>query len=136
MKKPADSVWFYKQTTEKTELNPNGIKQSQIGKKPSQTEPKPEKPSQTEKTEPNQKNRVKPSQNRKNRAKQKKPSQTRKTESNRFELVFVLKNQTESKPVGSNRFQFFFFLNFVLVIFFDKNRTERKIITPTIRSIF
>jgi hypothetical protein len=37
----------------------------------------------------------------------KKPSQTRKTEPNRFEPVFVLKNQTEPKLVGLNRFRFF-----------------------------
>jgi hypothetical protein len=54
----------------------------------------------------------------KNRAKtkpnRKKPSQT---ESNQFEPVFVLKNRTEPKPVGLNRFRFF--LNFFsLVIFF------------------
>jgi hypothetical protein len=47
------------------------------------TEPK---PSQTEKTEPNRK----------------KPSQ------NQFEPVFIQKNWTEPKPVGLNRFRFFF----------------------------
>jgi hypothetical protein len=72
----------------------------------------------------------------KNRAKPKKPSQTEpkpsqtgKTEPNRFEPVFSLKNRTEPKPVGLNRFRFgfgFFFKkkNFGLVTFFDKNRTE------------
>jgi hypothetical protein len=61
----------------------------------------------------------------KNRAKPKKPSQTKKTEPNRFEPVFSLKNRTEPKPVGLNRFRFFFFKKkFGLVIFFDKNRTE------------
>jgi hypothetical protein len=50
------------------------------------TEPKPEK------TEP----------------KPKKPSQTGKNEPNRFEPVFVLKNRTEPKPVGLNRFRFGF----------------------------
>jgi hypothetical protein len=62
----------------------------------------------TEKTESNP-NRKKPEKNRakpeKNRVK---PSQTEKTEPNRFESVFVLKNQTTPKPVGLNRFQFGF----------------------------
>ena len=71
------------------------------------------------------KNRAKPSHNRKNRAK------LEKTEPNWFELVFILKNQTET-----SRFGFGFFLkknNFNLVIFVGKNRTESKIITPTRR---
>jgi hypothetical protein len=38
----------------------------------------------------------------------KKPSQTEKTKPNRFELVFVLKNRIELKPVGLNRFRFGF----------------------------
>jgi len=37
--------------------------------------------------------------------KQKKPE---KNEPNRFEPVFSLKNRTEPKPVGLNRFQLFF----------------------------
>jgi hypothetical protein len=86
LKKPAGSVRFYKQKTEKTELNRTRQK---TGKKPSQTEPK---PSQTGKTEPNQKNRAK----------------TGKTEPNRFEPVFALKNRTEPKPVGLTRFWFGF----------------------------
>jgi hypothetical protein len=55
-----------------------------------------------QKTEPNpnKKNRKKPSQTWKNRAK------TEKTEPNQFELVFVLKNRTEPKPVGLNLFRF------------------------------
>ena len=56
------------------------------------------------KNEPNW-NRKKPSQNQKNQAK------TEKTEPNRFELVFALKNQTETgrfDPVWV-RFRFFFF---------------------------
>jgi hypothetical protein len=76
------------------------------------------------KNEPNR-NRKKPSQNQKNQAK------TEKTEPNRFELVFALKNQTETgrfDPVWV-RFRFFF-LKFDLVTFFDKNRTEQKMITP------
>jgi hypothetical protein len=55
-------------------------------KKPNQIEPEPKK------TEPN----------RKYQAKLEKPSQ------NLFEPVFVLKNQTEPKPVGLIRFRFFF----------------------------
>jgi hypothetical protein len=47
----------------------------------------------TEKTEPNP-----------NQKNQKKPSQTKKTESNRFEPVFILKNQIKPKSVGLNQF--------------------------------
>jgi len=66
----------------------------------------------TEKTEPNP-NRKKPE---KNRAK---TGKSKKTKPNRFEPVFVLKNRTELKPVGLNRFQFgFFFFKFGLVSFF------------------
>jgi hypothetical protein len=65
----------------------------------------------TKKTKPNrtrtETNREKNEPNRKNRAKPKKPSQTKKTEPNRFEPVFVLKNRTEPKSVGLNRFRFF-----------------------------
>jgi hypothetical protein len=50
------------------------------------------------KTEPNP-NRKKPEKN---------PSQTEKTELKRFEPVFALKNRTEPKPVGLNRFRFGF----------------------------
>jgi len=111
-KKPAGSVRFrfYKQKTEKTEP----------------------KPSQTEKTKPNRKkpsqNRKKPSQNRENRAK------TGKTEPNRFEPVFALKtpNRTETgrfDPV-SVRVRFFFKKKIsVWLLFFNKNRTEPKMIT-------
>jgi hypothetical protein len=105
LKKPAGLVWFrfYKQKT-------------------NQTEPKP--------TKNRKKNQAKTGKNRENRAK------TGKTEPNRFEPVFALKKQTEPKPVGLTRFRFgfgFFFQkknNFGLVTFFDKNRTEPKIITP------
>ena len=76
-------------------------------KKPSQTEPKPRKPSQ----------------NRKNRAKPvwtgfclKKPN---RTETGRFDPVSVF---------------FFKKKNFGLVIFFDKNRIEPKIITPNLKN--
>jgi hypothetical protein len=74
LKKPTGLVRFrfYKPKTEKTKPKKNGAK--------------------PEKTEPN----------RKNRAKLEKPSQTKKADSNRFELVFILKNQTEQKPVGLN----------------------------------
>ena len=104
MKKPASSVRFYKQKTEKTEPNRNRQK--------------------TRKTEPNRKNRAKQSQNRVNRAK------TVKTEPKQFEPVFALKKQTEPKLVGLTRFRFFKKKNFGLVTFFDKNRTEPKMITP------
>jgi len=86
-------------------------------KKPNRTEPKPTK------------NRAKPSQNR---------AKPEKTEPNRFEPVFSLQkpNRTEPKPVGLTRFRFGFgFFSkkkyFGLVTFFDKNRTEPKMITPT-----
>ena len=116
MKKPVGSVRFrfYKQKTEP--------KLKKTGKK---TEPnqknraKPEKPSQNRKTEP------KPSQNRENRAK------TGKTEPNRFEPVFALKNRTETGQFDLVSVQFRFFFKFDLVIFFDKNRTEPKMITTT-----
>jgi hypothetical protein len=61
----------------------------------------------TEKTEPNL-NRKKLEKNR---------AKTEKTEPNRFEPVFVLKNRTEPKPVGLNRFRFFFKKNLVLLFF-------------------
>jgi len=48
LKKPAGSVRFYKQKTEKTEPN-----RTETDKKPEKNRAKPEKPSQTEKTEPN-----------------------------------------------------------------------------------
>jgi hypothetical protein len=102
LKKPADSVWFYKQKTEKT--------------KPNRTEPKPKKirkkPSQTEETEP------KPSQKRKNQAK------TRKTKPNQVEPVFALKNKP--KPVGLTRFRFCFFLILVWLFVLIKTEPNRK----------
>jgi hypothetical protein len=79
----------------------------------------------TEKITPNrtqiEKNRKKPGQNRA------KPSQTKKTKPNRFEPVFVLKTEPNRIETGqfepvSVRFQFFF----------DKNRTEPKMITPSL----
>jgi hypothetical protein len=54
-----------------------------------------------EKTEPNpnkKKNRAKLEKN------QAKPSQIEKTKPNQFEPIYVLKKQTESKPVDLNRF--------------------------------
>jgi len=74
----------------------------------------------TKKTEPNR-NRKNRAKSAKNRAKPKNRGQ------NRFEPV-VPKNRTELKPVGLNWFRFFF-KNFSLIIFFDKNRTKQKIIT-------
>jgi hypothetical protein len=78
------------------------------------TEPRPKK--NKKKTEPNrQKTEPKP----------KKPSQTGL---NRF----CPKNRTELKPVGLNWFRFFF-KKFGLVTFlFYKNRTEPKMITPSL----
>ena len=62
----------------------------------------------------------------------KKSSQTeklRKIGKNRVKPVFVLKNQTELKPVSLNRFQFLFiFKKFNLINFFYKNQTKSKII--------
>ena len=82
----------------------------------------------TEKTKPNrnrQKTGKKPSQNRK------KPSQNRKNRAKPVWTGFCPKI-TEPKPVGLTRFRFFFQKNkFGLVTFFDKNRTEPKMITPT-----
>jgi len=77
---------------------------TQTRKKQNQAEPK--------KIEPNQKNR----------AKQKKPSQIRKTS--------FCSKITEPKPVGLNRFGFCFFFKPVWLLFFYKNRTEPKMITP------
>jgi hypothetical protein len=54
----------------------------------------------------------------------KKPSQTKKTEPNRFEPVFVLKNQTEPNPVGLNRFQFF--LKLIWLFFLIKIKPNKK----------
>jgi hypothetical protein len=72
-------------------------------KKSNQTEPKPKKPSKTgKKTEQNRK----------------KQSQTRKTKPNRFEPVFVLKNQIETGRFEPVSVQFRFFFKFSLVIFF------------------
>ena len=60
------------------------------------TEPNRTRTEKIEKTEPNRK---------KNLAK---TEPNKKTEPNQFEPVFVLKNRTGPKPVGLNRFQFFF----------------------------
>jgi len=49
----------------------------------------------TEKTEPNSIQTEKTEENKKNRAKPEKTEPNRKTKPNRFEPVFVLKNQTE-----------------------------------------
>jgi hypothetical protein len=54
----------------------------------------------------------KPNPNRKkqkkNRGKPKNQAKPEKTEPNRFDPVFILKNRTERKPVGLNRFRFGF----------------------------
>ena len=108
MKKLIGSVrfWFYKPKNEKTELNQIEPKSKKITKNRA-------KPGQTEKTKP-------------------KPSQTEKTKPNRFEPVFVIKNQTETgrfEPI-SVRFRFFYKkIKFWFGYFFNKNRTEPKMIT-------
>jgi hypothetical protein len=47
--------------------------------------------------------------------------------------VFLLKNRTEPKPIGLNRFrfEFFSFSKFYFGYFLDKNRTEPKMLTPS-----
>jgi outer membrane biosynthesis protein TonB len=123
LKKPAGSVRFrfYKKKTEKTELNRNRKK---LEKNQAKTEPN------RVKTEPNRNNRATPKKTEpkpektepkpeKTKPKPRKPSQTEKPEPNRFDPVSV-------------RFRFFFF-KFGLVTFFDKNRTEPKMITPSFR---
>jgi len=73
---------------------------------------------ETEKTEPN------PEKNRK------KPSQNEKTEPNQFEPVFVQKN--EPNWTETSRFEpvlSYFLKKFSLIIFFNKNQTEQKMIT-------
>ena len=88
LKKPTGSVRFrfFKPRTKKT--------------KPNRTRTE----TNREKNEPNRKNRAKP----KKTSQTEKPSQTKKTEPNRFEPVFVLKNRTEPKSIGLNRFRFFY----------------------------
>ena len=77
---------------------------------------------ETEKTEPNpnKKNRKKTEPNRK------------KTKPNRFEPVIVLKKLNRTETGRFEPVSFFFFLNEISVwlLFFDKNWTELKIITP------
>jgi len=70
------------------------------------------------KTEPNP-NRKK---SEKNRAK---PRKTKPNRKNQVKPVFILKNRTESKPVGLNRFRFFF-LNSVWLLFYIKTELNRK----------
>lgn len=51
-----------------------------------------------------------------------------------FWFFRVFDKKTEPKPVGWNRFRFFFFvffLSFGLVVFIDKNRIEPKMTTPS-----
>jgi hypothetical protein len=78
LKKLAGSIRFrfYKPKAEKNRTEPN----------PNRKNPE----TNRQKTEPNRKNRAK----------------IEKTKPNRFETVFVLKNQTEPKPIGLNRFPF------------------------------
>jgi hypothetical protein len=79
------------------------------------------------KTEPN---RAKTEPNRKNRENRAKIG---KTEPNRFEPVFALKkpNRTETGQFDPVSVFFFKKKKFGLVTFFDKNRTEPKMISPT-----
>jgi hypothetical protein len=79
-----------------------------VSKKPNRTETK--------------KTRKKPSQTEKNRA---------KTEPNRFEPVFALKKPNQTETGRFDPCFGFFFFNFDSVTFFDKNRTESKMITPS-----
>jgi hypothetical protein len=62
------------------------------------------------------------------------------TESDRFELVFILKKSNQTKPnrTETGRFELVsvFFLNFSLVIFFNKNQTELKITTSNKNNIY
>ena len=117
MKKPAGSVRFYKQ---KTELNRNR-------KKPSQNWAKPEKPSQ----------------NRENRAKTgKNQAKTEKTEPKPVWTGFFPKKRTEpnrnrSVWPGFGSVSVFFCQKkiFRFSYFFDKNRTEPKMITTTCTSL-
>jgi hypothetical protein len=78
------------------------------------TESKPKKPGQNE---PNRENRGK----------------TGKTEPNRFEPVFSLKKPNRTETGRFDLVSVFFSKkkNFSLVTFFDKNRTEPKMITPS-----
>jgi hypothetical protein len=80
--------------------------------------------SKTEKTEPNL-NKKKPGKN---------PSQTEKTESNQFEPVFVLKKRTETSQF--ELVSVFFKKNFVLIIFFYKNRMKQKMITSIYEGVW
>ena len=80
---------------------------------------------------PKKPNRTELNSNRKKLEKiEPKPSQTEKTDPNRFESVVVQKKPNRTKisrfePVLV-QFRFFFKKNFGLVIFFYKNRTNRK----------
>jgi hypothetical protein len=88
LKKPTGSVQFFKHGTKKTEPNRKNRKkpsQNQTNRAKSKNRAKPEK------TEPKPKNRAKPE----------------KTEPNRFEPVFVLKNQTETGRFESVSVVFF-----------------------------
>jgi hypothetical protein len=93
---------------------------------------KTEKPIKPRKPEKNNRiNRTELNSNRKKLEKiEPKPSQTEKTDPNRFESVVVQKKPNRTKisrfePVLV-QFRFFFKKKFGLVIFFYKNRTNRK----------
>jgi hypothetical protein len=65
----------------------------------------------------------------KNRLKFKKKT-NRKNRANRFKSVFVLKTQTEPKPVSLNQFWLFLKKIDLITFFFNKNQSEPNIITP------
>jgi len=90
----------------------------------------------TEKPEPNRnwkKPRKKPSQTGKTEKTEPKP---RKTEPNRFEPVFSIKNEPNRNLSVWPGFGFFLKKISVWLLFFDKNRTEPKIITPNFQVIW
>ena len=68
----------------------------------------------------------------------KKPSQNRENRAKPVWTGFYPKNRTEPKPVSLTRFQFGFGFfkkkNRLDYFFFDKNWTESKIITSTLRA--
>jgi hypothetical protein len=82
---------------------------------------------ETEKTEPNRTQTEKTEPNRKNQAK---PEKTKlyRTGTGRFEPVFVLKKLNQTEPGRFEPVSVFF--KKLVWLFFDKNQTEPKVITP------
>jgi hypothetical protein len=110
LKKPASSVRFrfYKQKTEKTEPNPNRKKTRK-------------------KIKPNRKNRAKPKNLAKTGKNQAKTEANRKTKPNRF-----LPKKSDLTETGRfDPVSVFLKKNSVWLLFFYKNQTEPKMITPT-----